>query len=253
MDYIIETNTSNPDIKHLAEEIACNGLPADANVFFAYRNTVAWLPTSHGRINVKSFRKPGVMNSLIYGTFRSSKAKRSFKFACRLKELGFKTPEPLAYVECKESGRLRNSYYISQHIDAEEVRYVRENKECDIILNALGKEIARLHKAGVWMHDFSPGNTMFVKNPDSIDGYDFYYVDLNRISFNTFSRKKLMKMFKTLIPGNEHLKIVTDSYAEAMGMNPDEVYDDAVKSVRDFEKFQKRKLFFKSLFGRVKK
>lgn len=249
MNYLIKTNKKYPEIEAIASDVAHNGLPADSDVFFAYRNTVAWFPSVHGRINVKSFKKPGAFNSFIYGFFRPSKAKRSFEFAFGLKERGFKTPEPLAYMECKERGRLRNSYYLSDQIDADEIRHVCGYPECDKILTAFGKEIARLHKAGVWMHDFSPGNSMFVKNPDNPDGYDFYYVDLNRISFDVFSPKKLMRMFKTLVPDNKHLRVITDAYAEAMNLDADEVFKAAVEENLKYERFQKRKRFVKSLLG----
>ena len=70
------------------------------------RNKIKLFSFGETKLNVKSFKVPMLINRIIYGTFRKSKARRSFEFAKRLITLGIKSPEPIAYYENSNYGFL---------------------------------------------------------------------------------------------------------------------------------------------------
>ena len=81
------------------------------------RNTIKLFNIGKRKINIKSFKSPNFINSLIYDTFRKSKAQRSFEYANKLINLGVLTPLPIAYIQNSSFIRLKQSYYISEHLD----------------------------------------------------------------------------------------------------------------------------------------
>ena len=81
------------------------------------RNTIKLFNIGKKKVNIKSFKSPNFVNSLIYDTFRKSKAQRSYEYANKLINLGVLTPLPIAYVQKSSFFRLKQSYYISEHLD----------------------------------------------------------------------------------------------------------------------------------------
>lgn len=130
-----------------------------------------------GNIVIKSFHKPRFPNSLIYGIFRSSKAKRSFQNAQLLGEL---TPAPLAYREYRQCGLLHDSYYACQLSDlpitwrtvAKDITFTNREQ----IVRGIGKFMAHLHEKGCYALDFSGGNILVNE-----DGSRVQIIDLNRM------------------------------------------------------------------------
>lgn len=223
--------------RELIEAVAREGLPAAATEIYRGRNIVATIESVGIKVNIKSFAIPNIVNRYVYGRLRKSKARRSFENSLQLTALGFNVPAPLAYIEEKHSISFGKSYYISQHIDAlTEMRYPERHPFMRDLLEALGREMARLHKAGVWMKDFSPGNVLFHRRPNG--SFIFYYVDLNRISFGTYSELKLNRMWERLLFATDQIAIATRAYAEALGLDHQKVYTEAIKC---WNRFKKRK------------
>ena len=104
-----------------------------------------------------------------------------------------------------------------------------------MLFRSLGREMARLHKAGVWMKDFSPGNVLFTCDDDG-SSFSFYFVDLNRIEFDTFSPTKLDHMWERILFDREQLAIATRSYAMELGLDPDKVLQSALRRWQDYVK-----------------
>lgn len=219
----------------LVEEVAATGIPYGAVEVYRGRNVVAKVPSGDLIANIKAFAIPNVVNRYVYGRFRKSKARRSFENSVRLAGMGFNVPAPLAYIEEKHPVSFGRSYFISHHVDGlTELRYPERHPFMRELLEALGREMARLHRAGVWMKDFSPGNVLFVRSSDG--SFTFYYVDLNRIRFNTFSRSKLGLMWERLLFHTDQITIATQSYADALGIDPEAVYAEAISRWNSYKK-----------------
>jgi len=153
-------------------------------VLFSGRNMIKSFDVDNVKLNVKSFKKPIFINQIIYSTFRKSKAERSYQYAFRIKEKGFKTPDPVAYMEIKEWGLLKHSFYISiqEEFDGllRELRYgtLDEHKE---LIYQFALYTANLHNNQILHLDYSSGNILYKKADNK---YTFYLVDLNRMKFD---------------------------------------------------------------------
>ena len=138
------------------------------------RNTIKLFDVEDKIVNIKSFKIPHFINKVAYRYFRKSKAKRSFEFANRLLELGIGTPQPIAYLENYDAIGLKDSYYISEHLQCD-LTY-RELVETDYpdaenILRQFTQFTFSMHEKGIEFLDHSPGNTLIVKKEEG--KYDF--------------------------------------------------------------------------------
>src|SRR5690606_38527973 len=69
------------------------------------------------KVNIKYFKRPNAINSLVYSWLRPSKARRSYEYARYLLKHDILTPLPIAYVEEMTATGLKESFYICRHID----------------------------------------------------------------------------------------------------------------------------------------
>lgn len=253
LKYIVVTADNAIGYNTLFSNIVKTGQPDNAVTVYKARNHIYRVPDqSGGWINVKDFKLPNIVNKYVYGNIRRSKARRSYENAIELLRLGFSTPAPLGYGEVMNGRCLTRSYYFSRQVDdIIEMRDVARHADWRELLFALGKEMARLHSAGVWMKDFSPGNVMFKRTPDG--NYLFSYVDLNRINFNCKSRKKLMKMFGAMVYSPAHLMAIAEGYASASGMKLKVVAREALMAMSRFEQRTARKNMLKQLLFKKQK
>lgn len=176
----------NPSYKQL-EDFVIN-LPEtfshSGETIYAERNTIKLFEAEGIEINIKSFKRPIFINQIAYTTFRKSKARRSFEYALKLKEKGFETPAPIAYIEQKEFGLLKDSFYISvnEHFDGimRELKNGRMDEYKELLFQ-FAQYTARLHEEKVLHLDYSAGNILYKKKDNN---YTFYLVDLNRMIFD---------------------------------------------------------------------
>lgn len=242
-----------PGYEHLrpyAEKIASEGLPAGVeDVYRSRRNRIVKWRCNDIELNIKAFRVPVFPNDYVYGHLRGSKAKRSLENATRLLELGFGTPEPIAYIEQRRKGRLRESYYISRHISTDgDMRLWLDNPEAQAALPELAALMVRMHAAGVWHKDFSPGNIMFRKHDDGT--HDFFLVDLNRMKFGVKSKKRQMRNFGTIyIESMEETAHLARLYADAAGIDREQTELAARKELGKYYRRKKRHRATKRFFG----
>jgi len=176
--------------------------------------------TDFGKIVVKSFRIPHIINRFAYSFLRLSKAERSYNYSFEIIKRGFKTPQPVAYIELFKTGFIYESYYISTYTDYLLMRYFSFNKELteeDVeILRAFARFTAELHEKEIYQADYSPGNILFKKEKDDIC---FELIDLNRVQFKKVTEKMAYKAFSRLDFSIEMLEIVAREYAMKRKMN----------------------------------
>ncbi len=239
--------------KRILSSLLAEGLPPEAHEVYRGRNVVVSLDVeglSLSPLNIKAFRRPHIVNRIIYGHLRQSKARRSFLNALTLLEKGFNTPMPIGMCEQSDGLLLGRSYYVCRHLAFPTLREVERSEQWPEIMDSLGVEMARLHREGVFFRDFSPGNILVEKHAG---GYSFYYIDLNRMEFGVTSRYKLMNMFRAVIYYDPAMKRLAESYAVAMGLDPDSTAEEAFKRRHDFGAYLERKRALKArIKGRTK-
>ncbi|GAB3725171.1 lipopolysaccharide kinase InaA family protein [Flavobacterium koreense] len=215
------------------------------------RNTIKSNFLGSEKVNIKFFKKPGLFKSIIYSFFRSTKAKRSFDYANYLMEHSILTPEPIAYIEERNTfGLLGDSFYISQQIDYDfTIRELIHNPlfpNRNSILEQFTEFTFKMHEANVNFLDHSPGNTLIIDK--GINQFEFYLIDLNRMKFEKLSIEKRMDNFKKMWLSRTMIKVVAKKYAELIGQPEKKIHAILLEKTLQFKrritkkKYLKRKL-----------
>jgi serine/threonine protein kinase len=192
------------------------------NLIYKSRNELKDFNAERGKVVVKSFKVPHLINKIAYTFFRPSKAKRSYNYALILTKDGIETPNPIAYMEEKKNGLLNRSYYISNYVNypglLRELAYhpLEEVKE---LVKAFALFTASLHEKEVLHLDYSPGNIMYEKRKDQ---YYFCLVDINRMKFGKIDMKNGCFNLRRLWGSDETIAYLAKEYALARGFSSED-------------------------------
>lgn len=216
------------------------------------RNVIKLFELDGKILNIKSFKVPNLINKIIYRFLRKSKAQRSFEYANKLTQLNIGTPQPIAYFKKKSLLFLKESYYISEHLDCDlTYRELVENPDYpnhETILRQFTQFTYKLHENNICFLDHSPGNTLIKKNGED---YDFYLVDLNRMHFKTLSFDERMVNFSRLTPKKEMVAIMSDEYAKLINEDYTKIYNTMWNLTAKFqEKYFRKKRLKQKYLGR---
>ena len=215
------------------------------------RNKIKLFKLEGKTLNIKSFKTPNFINKIVYNYFRKSKASRSFEYANRLIANGFGTPEPIAYFENSDFIGLKDSYYVSEHLECDltyrELVEIPNYPDNDKILRQFTQFSYLLHQKGIEFKDHSPGNTLIKKN--TAGNYDFFLVDLNRMEFHTTMSFELrMKNLCRLTPHKEMVAVMSNEYAKISGESEAKIFETLWKMTADFQyRFYRKKRIKKKL------
>lgn len=242
-----EFKSKENDIKHIIDNFQTEGeLFGNGD-----RNKIKLFDLDGKTINIKSFKIPNLINKVAYKYFRKSKARRSFEYATILLEKGIGTPEPIAFLENFNLLGLKDSYYVSEHLNADltyrELVEIPDYPDRENILRQFTKFSFDLHEKGIEFIDHSPGNTLIKKNADG--NYDFFLVDLNRMEFHsalTFEQR--MHNLRRLTPLKEMVAVMSNEYAKFYGESEQKIFETLWKYTADFqEQFYRKKRLKKKL------
>ena len=207
----------HPDYEYLRPFI--ESLPTifeqEGEVIYTGRNLIKVMQAEGLAVNVKRYRKPSLFNRIVYSFFRAPKGLRAFHYPGRLLYLGFETPHPIAYIEERSGGLIGYSYFVSVQSGYTQNFYQFGHipvEQCRQVITEFARYTARLHEAGIYHRDYSPGNILF----DKVDGvYHFSLVDINRMSFGTVGLRKGCANFARLWGQTPLFTLLADEYAAA--------------------------------------
>lgn len=240
-------STVNPkfsSLSSLVDDIALHGIPADAVDIYQGRNRVVKYNHDGLMVNIKQFKVPNAVNRLVYGHLRHSKARRSYENALKLLKMGLSTPQPIAWIEISEEGRLGVSYYICvQEEGMSDVRCIDLHPRRYDIADGIGHMISRLHSRHVFMKDFSQGNILWRVRPSG--RIEFTLVDINRMSFGVRLKRRLMKNFRTIADDPVLLRDIAAAYSRYACTNPDQTLAQVIKVRKAYLRRRKLKKLFK--------
>lgn len=220
-----------------------NNFKTDGILFIkGHRNVIKLFNLEGTTLNIKSFKKPNFINQIAYRYFRKSKARRSYEFANILLKKNIGTPQPIAYFERFNLFGITDSYYICEHLK-HDLTYrdlvIQPNyKNHEEILREFTRFTWDMHEKGIYFKDHSPGNTLIVENNNT---YEFYLVDLNRMSFTKLDFKARMKSFARLTPKKEMVRIMSDEYAKLSEEDFEKTYQLMWYYTNQFRERSKRK------------
>lgn len=197
-----------------------NQFSQSGEVIYSARNTIKNFEVKGVKVSVKAFKKPFFINQIIYSFFRKSKARRSFIYASLLKERAFGTPDPVAYMEVRRFGLLKQAFYISTFEEFDGM--LRELAEGTLndhreLIEQFANFTAQLHENEILHLDYSPGNILYKKADNK---YTFYLVDLNRMRFHkSVGLKKGCFNLRRLWGNEEMLTLIAKEYAKTRRMD----------------------------------
>ena len=156
-----------------------------AEVLLEGRNRVVAMKTALSSagpadIVIKKFRLRGInkLKSLVL----PSKAAKAWCGARSLREAGFDTPSPIAFLEKRKGGFVEQGYFVAERVfGGREIRRLfRESSEETLrpLLAALAETLFRLHEKGILHRDLSDGNVL-VK--EAAGAFRFIFLDTNRV------------------------------------------------------------------------
>lgn len=189
---------------------------------------------------VKSFRKPHIINRIVYTWFRKPKAERSYEYARLLLERGIATPVPVGFITAGSMFLMGRSFYVSLKSecpytfrDMQSKTFARQ----DDILKSIARTTARLHGMG-WLHrDYSAGNILF---RDDTPEVRIELVDLNRMSFCRVDMDKGCKNFERLPCSDNMLRVMASAYAEERNFDKEKCFSLMRKYINEEELRRKR-------------
>jgi len=204
------------------------------------RNEIKVVDIEGLKINIKSFKVPHFINKIAYAWLRGSKAKHSFEYAMKLKDLGVNTPEAVACVEVLKNGLFDRSYYISIHHEydftiRDLIGFEFEDKE-NILRQFAIFTSDKLHKNSVHHLDYSRGNILIKREVEN--NYSYSIVDINRMRFEKMDYLKGLKNFSQIWADEDELEVVAREYARINQKDETE----AVKMLIQFDKEHKIKI-----------
>ncbi len=189
-------------------------------VLYARRNVIRRITAPDGtELNVKRYGVPGWFNRVVYTYLRSSKGWRAYTYPARLLRAGIDTPRPVAYIEQRRGGLIRDSYLVTLQCPYRRNFYEFGNArvaDCRDVVAAFARFTARQHEAGILHLDYSPGNILFDRVGEE---WRFSLIDINRMRFGPVSIKRGCANFARLWGQKAFFEQLAADYAAARGGN----------------------------------
>lgn len=246
----------NPKYAALEKEILSvpQRFDREGEVIYQGRNIIKVLIIGGVRVNIKSFKRPHLINKVAYAYFRKSKAERSFLYANRFTELGIGTPEPVAYICFRDKVGLTDSYYISLQLD--NVFTLRglpdlPEKEQEDAYRAFTRFTYDFHQKNVYFIDHSAGNTLVRKEKDGV--FRFWLVDLNRTQFMSIPPMKGLRNLSMLELPERLLRVIGEEYASLTHQDKEEMVKKLILFTDAHNKHVKRKDFIRDMRRTIKR
>lgn len=220
------------------------------------RNELRFQKIQDVHLNIKHFKTPHLINRLAYLYVRKSKAERSYLNASKLLELGISTPKPIAFLDRYSILGTLDSYYASEHIEADfsfrELENFTDIPLRNKILEAFTNFTFQMHENNIYFKDHSRGNTLMKKIGEE---YHFYLVDLNRMQFKQLTYQERINNFERLSTKKDVLEVMAKQYAKLIKESPQKVINEMILAANNYhDAFQrKQQLKQKWMFWRKKK
>ncbi len=172
------------------------------------------------RLCIKKYGTPNLFQQFVYRYFRKPKGTRAWQNTIMLREAGFGSPEPVAYIQNDSLAGIDDCYYICLYVEGRTLYHWGDSKTIDICreIERFACFAAKLHEAGLMMSDFTPGNILQTKE-------GFVLVDTNRMRKGFVSVERGLMNMAGLWMQPETAAILARLYAQERGALPIPSYE----------------------------
>lgn len=181
-----------------------------------------FLPTARGKmpVAVKVFKRQGLLKDWS-DCYRKSKAERSWRLATYCQQAGVGTPIAIAWLDKWRQGRLMESYYICEYIQAPSFTDLladifyrqRDNAPLIEVLHRVAPAVRVLHDAGVAHGDLGNQNILLPTDDNGIWCQPLF-IDLNRarIKGRALTQRERARDISRIFLTSPYLKIFKHIY-----------------------------------------
>ncbi len=171
----------NPKYEHLRSylEHIDKHFEHDGHEIHRGRNVLRTLRAEGLALCVKRYASPSLPGRLAYKLYKTPKGKKAYLSPLLLRERGFESPEPIAFVKYSKGWFDSTTYFVCLYSDYKysmaDIMNLSLEEQSEVI-PAFARYAARLHREGFLHRDFSADNILF----DKINGrYRFTLIDTN--------------------------------------------------------------------------
>lgn len=218
-------------------------------VFCHRRNVVEKITISGKEFVLKRYKRPTILNCIVYTFFRKSKARRAYEYALRLLKNGINTPFPVAYIEEKRYGFFHTGYLLTEYMDLPTLSQVKAEDMSVAKLSQLETDLISftilLQEKRILPLDYNPSN-IFYNYDECLGSFSFALTDINRMRFGRIPwSRDAMRSF-------EQFGITTDKlYHFLLGYSIERNVDIDL-CMYEFLRFRLIKKFRRFIKGKVK-
>ena len=214
------------------------------------RNVVEKITIDGKEFVLKRYKRPTILNCIVYTFFRKSKARRAYENALRLLENGINTPFPVAYIEKRRYGLFHTGYLITEYMNLSTLAQLKtvslsadERYKLD---NDLIEFVVLLQDKGIQPLDFNPANILYRYNECSAS-FSFALVDINRMRFGK------VHLYKDAMRAFEQFQIATDKFYYFLSLYSANRNLDKDRCVYEFLKIRLRNRYKHFIKGKLKR
>ncbi|RRD74681.1 lipopolysaccharide kinase InaA family protein [Tannerella forsythia] len=223
----------------------------EGEMLYDKRNQVKRFVLPSGRpVVVKRFKKPNLIQRIVYSFFKKTKAKRAFLHAAVLRDRGFGTPHEIAYLEERRTRLLSYCYFLSEEDGAPAVyeRLVAQQPFDRVMADDFAALVAALHQKSILHGDLNPTNVLFRERGDG--HYTFSLIDTNRMRVKSlggkFTPSECFDNLTRFSAQGELYDFVLTKYIEYRGWDIETSFARAIKIKRRHDAcWDRRKAFLK--------
>lgn len=183
---------------------------------FHDRNVVRTLRVDELTLCVKRYAPLSLRGNLAIRIYKTSKGKKAYFKPFKLRERGFESPEPVAFV-CYRKGLFSSVIYLvclqsTYRYSLDRIMDFSDEERREIT-RRFASFAARLHNDGFLHRDFSASNILF----DKVDNrYHFALIDTNSLrTGHPVSIERGCRNLSQLIGDEDFFKILAETYANA--------------------------------------
>lgn len=223
---------------------------SEGEILYQGRNQIKAFSIQAAGMVVKHYKRPNLVQKIVYRWMRPSKAKRAYLYALRLAGMGIDTPEAIAYIEKHRRGLFWDSWFISTRCGDESLFPVLvETPDYDrTIAKSLAHFLVGLHAKGFLHGDLNLANILYRKEKN---GYHFTVIDINRSKFmDAPSQNECLHNLMRVTHRVDLLRDIITSYAQERGWDTEECCRKVECLLHEFEHRRARKYKWKKLFNK---